>query len=167
MSEHRTNLSSWYLLCFPLSGACSGGDSSGPNPHETLGSPITPLRLRRSAIAAFLLLVYLPACTSWHIGTPTPAAFLQREQPSRIRVTRTDGTRLMLTGPTVRGDSLMGAADNRDTTWLTLPLSKVQFVEVEKFSVGNTLLVAGGAIGVLVWAVTCSPRSGLNAMPCP
>ena len=132
-------------------------------------TPLTPLRVRRSPLATLLLLVYLPACTSWHVGTPTPSAFVQREHPQRARVTRTDGTQLMLKEPAVLWDTLLGTLDNHDTIRVTLPLSQVQSVAVRKFSAEKTILVVGGVLGVVVvaWLIDCSGRSGLSAIGCP
>ena len=69
---------------------------------------IRALRSFRSAMSPLLCALYLTACHSWHIGTPTPAAFVEREDPAQVRVTRTDGSTLTLDAPAVRGDSLVG-----------------------------------------------------------
>jgi len=104
------------------------------------------LRSRRSPIACVLLLLYLPACYSWHTGTPTPAQFVETEHPQSVRVTLTDSridcgrsvststnwwegggaptptspcheSTYQLRNPVVRGDSLVGlVGGSRDTT---------------------------------------------------
>lgn len=138
-----------------------------------MASPMTLLRVRRSSIALLLLLAYLPACTSWHVGTPTPEAFIQREHPKVVRVTRIDGTRVTLTNPILAGDSLTGLSRPsdyiRDTTRVTIALSDVQSVAVEKFSAGKALIVAGAVVGALliIWVADCSGRSGWDALGCP
>jgi hypothetical protein len=116
-----------------------------------------PVRARRSGIAAFLLLLYLPACTSWHVGTPTPAQFVDREHPQAVRVTRADGGTIELKSPVVRGDSLVGTA-GRDST-VSLALSDVRSVAVKRTSTGKTLLAVGGGLVVLftaAWLIECS-----------
>lgn len=138
-------------------------------------SPLAPLRPRRSAIACLLLLAYVPGCTSWHVGTPTPAQFIQDEQPNRVRVTRVDGSTIMLHTPSVQGDSLYGKRETLTprseptTEPFTIPLAEIESVAVRKFSAGKTLLLLGGITGVVLiaWVIDCSGRSGLDAIGCP
>ena len=140
-----------------------------------MSSPLASLRTFRSAIGYLLLLTYLPACTSWHVGTPTPAAFVQREQPEHVRVTRVDGSQIMLVGPNVQGDTLYGkretltARSEPTTEPFSVPLADVQSVAVRRFSAGKTLLLVGGVIGgiLVAWVIDCSGRSGWAAIGCP
>ncbi len=139
-----------------------------------MNSLLSPMRARRSPIAALLLLLYLPACTSWHVGAPTPAQFVEREKPERAQVTKTDGSTVVLTSPVVRGDSLFGTRSaglvQGDTTRLVgLPLSEVRSVAVRKFSTGNTLLLVGAVVAVAFVGVLieCSGKSGWDAIGCP
>jgi len=116
------------------------------------------LRSRRSPIACVLLLLYLPACHSWHTGTPTPAQFVETERPQSVRVTRTDGTTLTVKSPVVRGDSLVGrVGDSQDTTRTVLALSDISRVQVKQPSTGKTvalvIVVAGVIVGLSVAAV--------------
>jgi hypothetical protein len=53
-----------------------------------------------------LLAAELLACTSWRVQGPTPEAAVSDRKPTVVRVTRTDGTRIILHRPLVRGDSL-------------------------------------------------------------
>ena len=140
-----------------------------------MSSSLASLRTHRSAMACLLLLTYLPACTAWQVGTPTPAAFVQREQPDRVRVTRVDGSQIMLVTPTVHGDSLSGQRETLNprseltTESFALPLTEVQSVAVRKFSAGKTVLLVGAIFGVVLvaWVIDCSGRSGLSAIGCP
>ena len=133
------------------------------------------MRVWRSGIAWLLLLAYLPACTSWHIGTPTPAQFVETEHPQSVRVTRTDGTTIQLQSPMIRGDSLVGTISARparedSSKTVSLALSDVRFVEVKRTSTGKTLLAVGGglALGIVVLAlIECSGASGWEAIGCP
>jgi hypothetical protein len=123
-------------------------------------SLMRPVRTRRSGIAYLLLLLYLPACTSWHVGTPTPAQFVETEHPQTVRVTRTDGTTLELKAPVVRGDSLVGTV-GRDRT-VSLALSDVRSVEVKRTSTGKTVLLVGAGVVVVVAVLLASLRSALS-----
>ena len=128
--------------------------------------PLQRLRAHRASLAYLLLVTYPPACTAWHVGTPTPAEFIAREQPQRIRVTRLDGTSVDLRTPEVRGDSLWGArggglaqGDNERT--VALALSDVRQVAVRRTSAGKTLLLVGGSVAALfiAAAIACSGSS--------
>ena len=117
-------------------------------------STLAGFRSRRHVLSCLLLLLYLPACSSWHVGTPTPAQFVEEERPASVRVTRTDGSTLNLGSPVVRGDSLVGTSglglarvDMPRT--VSLPLSDVRNVAVQRFSVGKTLLLVGGGMAAL------------------
>ena len=131
-----------------------------------MSSSMRVLRSRRSAISALLGALYLTACHSWQVGTPTPAQFVAREHPAQVRVTRTDGSTVMLNAPAVRGDSLVGlagAAKAGDSVRAAgLPLSDVSSVAVRKSDTGMTvLLTAGIVVGVVggamlaVWFIYC------------
>lgn len=107
----------------------------------------------------FLLCVYLSACSSWHVVTPSPAQYVQDERPSSVLVTRTDRSTLVLRSPTVREDSLTGTtttglARGDTARTVSLPLADVQSVAVRKFSVGKTALLVIVPIGAL-WLAAC------------
>jgi len=122
---------------------------------------------RRSGIACLLLLAYLPACTSWHVGTPTPAQFVETQHPKRVRVTRSDGTKMELRTPMVQGDSLLGTAGEDTTRQVSLPLSDVRSVAVQRVSAWKTtLVVLGGVIGVLVVTTIVECSNPENAIVC-
>ncbi len=114
-------------------------------------SSMRVLRSRRQAISALLGVLSLSACHSWQVGTPTPAQFVEREHPERVRVTRTDSSTVTLDSPAVRGDSLVGllagapaGGDSARTTGL--PLSNVESVAVKKASAGKTALLVTGIV---------------------
>lgn len=48
------------------------------------------------------------ACTGWRLEPLSPAAVIQQQQPSAIRVDRADGHREVWYKPAVRGDTLIG-----------------------------------------------------------
>ena len=110
-------------------------------------SSLSLLRSRRPTISALLGVLYLTACHSWQVGTPTPAQFVEREHPAQVRVTRTDHSTVTLDSPAVRGDSLVGLLAGRDSALTTgFPLSNVESVAVKKSSAGKTVLLTTGIV---------------------
>lgn len=61
-------------------------------------------------LAGVLVSPLLLSCTSWRLQQISPAQLISEKQPSKIRVTRSDGTRIVLTQPRLSGDSLIGSA---------------------------------------------------------
>jgi hypothetical protein len=125
---------------------------------------INRARSYRRGVSALLLLIYLPACASWHLGTPNPAQFVETERPEQVRVTRTDGSSFTLASPSIRGDSLIGRGGgglSREDSARTVavPLSDVSKVEVRKTSVGKTLAMVGGVLAALL-IIGCATTSG-------
>jgi hypothetical protein len=122
---------------------------------------------RRQIVSAALALL-LPACTTWQVGTPSPAEFVTNKHPESVRVTRMDSSKFDLRSPEVLDDSLVGKvgggmahADTART--VSLPLSDVQSVEVKKTSVGNTIALIGGiwlGLGLIGAAAGCGDASG-------
>jgi hypothetical protein len=109
----------------------------------------------RSGIASLLLTLYLPACGSWHVGTPTPAAFIEKEQPPQVRVTRVDGSTIDLDKPSIRGDSLLGTPVSEAALYVSgqevaIALSDIRTVAVRKTSMLMTGLVAGAIVAIVI-----------------
>ncbi len=105
--------------------------------------------LFRRQIVSGALALLLPACTTWQVGTPTPAEFVTNKHPNLVQVTRTDGSKFDLRFPRVLDDSLMGTvagglAQEDSARTLGLPLSEVQSVAARKTSVGKTVALIGG-----------------------
>ena len=119
----------------------------------------------RRALSILLLVLYLPGCASYH-QTRTPLAELTTSPraPARIRVTRTDSTRVEIWQPFVRNDSVIGqnAVPQKATRYLVVPLADVGSVEVRQPSPLLTLgligVVAALTIGALAlyWTAVCS-----------
>jgi len=120
------------------------------------------VRLRRQIVSGVLALA-LPACTSWQVGTPTPADYVSTKHPDLVRVTRTDGSRFDLRSPKVEGDSLVGLvgggfAPGDSTRYSSVLLSDVQSVESQHAETGATLALIGGvmfAVGIIAVASGC------------
>ena len=110
---------------------------------------MAPIREHRRTVAALLLFLYLPACTSWQVGKPSPEEFLENEQPEKVRVTQTDGSRFELMSPAVRADSLVGRVNGG--TSVSIALSEVQKIEVSESDSAKDVLelpvrVSGDAV---------------------
>jgi hypothetical protein len=121
-----------------------------------MGRALPAVRSWRRLVSTLLLLTYLPACSTWQVGTPTPAQFVEQKKPHSIRVTRTDGSRITLTSPMVRNDSILGNSGAGDPEHsVALALSDVQQVEVRKIATGKTLLLVGGIL-VAVAIIGCA-----------
>ena len=120
----------------------------------------------RSVLLLFLVL-NLTACTSWHsVAIPSPAEFIEAEQPDRVRVTMQDGSQLDIEKPFVSGDQLLGK-DWR--TWevnrllgnaddVSVPLADILQLEVRRYdlarSAGVSGLVVVGLLGALLYGAS-------------
>ena len=119
-------------------------------------SAMSTLRTRQSRRACVLMLLYLPACTSWQVGGPTPAQFIEQERPTQVQVSRTDGSTIVLNSPTIRGDSLIGTVsrgnvrDARNSS-VSVPLSDVRTLAVSRSSTGMTVMIV--VVGIIVVGV--------------
>jgi hypothetical protein len=113
---------------------------------------MAPIRAHRRALAALLLVLYLPACTSWQVGKTSPDQLFEDDPPEKVRVTQTDGSRVELLAPMITPDTLWGTVKGGDT--VSIALSQVQKVEVRHFDGLKSLAVIFGIlIGVWVAAV--------------
>jgi hypothetical protein len=105
-----------------------------------------------------------PSAITWQVGTPTPARFVEAEQPKSIWVTRTDGTILTLKSPVVRGDSLVGSVSSEGATPTTgVALSDVGSVAIHKTEGGRTALLVIGIVGVVVGGLVAAAAIAIGA----
>ena len=112
----------------------------------------------RRILSCLLLPAYLSSCTSWQVQGVSPQQVIEREQPSRIRVTRTDRSEVFLDDPQVSGDMLIGF--RRDMTYdsiyeatdtsavLEIPLADISHVAISKTDVGKGILIGLGVAAV-------------------
>ena len=70
---------------------------------------------------------------------------ISEEQPSKVRLTLTDGSTVVLEQPVVSGDTLTGVGEGEQ---VTIPVSGVTDVAVRKTNAGKTI-----GLGVLVGGV--------------
>ncbi len=105
-------------------------------------------RLIRLAAVPLLACSLLGACTTWRarpVDQPATAAFVAKQ----ARVTRADGTILMMTDAHVRGDSLSGTAARGAR--VAVALRDVRRVEVRRPNeLGDAILAAFAAAAVAV-----------------
>jgi hypothetical protein len=98
--------------------------------------------------AALLLLTLGAGCRSWQPVLPPLAGAPSR--PTRVRVTRADGSRVELVGASVRGDTLYGerrggAAPGRGAV-AAVPLDSVRRLEARGVSGARTGTLAAGVL---------------------
>ena len=67
------------------------------------------------ALLAVLVLTAQAACTSWRVQQAAPAEVFRERSPKSVRLTLTDSTRLQLSSPTLRNDSLIGLTNGHRT----------------------------------------------------
>src|SRR2546430_17661706 len=100
----------------------------------------------RRPIVCTLLVCYLAACTSWHVEEGmSPLQLISTKQPHVVRLTRADGSRMVLDQPRiVAGDSLAGT--HYKMTSRVAPSAVTQGA-TPKFCAGKT---NGGFLGPFV-----------------
>jgi hypothetical protein len=118
-----------------------------------------------------ILLLIAPcatACTGWRVQRLAPESVLVAQQPTRMLVTRTDGSRQVLNQPSVVQDTLQGTASQGTAAPGTplgttrIALSDVRHVSTRQFSPGNTfgLLLGMSALAfgafIALLAISCS-----------
>ncbi len=116
-------------------------------------TPMVKHAIRR-AIAAVVLLAYLPACTGWHRLPETQPAPL-KESPQSLRITLKSGERIELRKARLSGDSLIGEikpTPNESPVRFAVGLSSVQRIEDRKVNTARTVALVVGSIGVAALA---------------
>ena len=114
----------------------------------------------RRPIAGALLLCYLAACTSWHVHEGvTPLQLISTEHPRVVRLTRADGSRMVLDQPRIAaGDSLAGVRYGMPSS---VAVSDVTQVATPRLSAGKTIGLFVGlsvvAVGIAVIACLSGP----------
>ena len=124
-------------------------------------------RYRTRSVLLLFLLLNLTACTSLQsIGPVSPRQFIELDQPEHVRVTMPGGIQEELENPFVVGDELVG---KRWSSWnfirwfsltgdLSVPLADIINLEVERPSIGRTVLLGLGTVAVFLFAVFNAPQ---------
>src|SRR5437899_10921054 len=90
----------------------------------------------RRPIAFTLLLWYLAGCTSWRVQDLTPQQVIDQRHPASVRVTRRDGSQLVLDHPRIaKGASLVGLVQGATYGVAVLV---ADHLAIRRFIVGNT-----------------------------
>lgn len=105
--------------------------------------------MARSGLLAVLILSVVQGCSSWTQQPLTAgvAPVVSTERP--VRVTRANGSMMVLTHPYLAGDSLVGEVGDPPQR-AALPLRDIQRVEERRGSAGRTAGVVGAGAGVVV-----------------
>ena len=108
--------------------------------------------VRGVALALFVL--YLPACTTWRAQSFPAQAVILDERPTRIRLTRLDGSRVEVANPRIVGDSVVGISLDwgRLAGGPAVALNDIRLVETQQIHATNTKLVVVG-LGIAALAV--------------
>jgi hypothetical protein len=109
------------------------------------------------ACSTLALALSLVGCFSWRPYEPATPLSESTGLPHRLRATLADSSRVELTSPFVRADTLYGRSGPRRDT-LTLAVTEVRRLERERFSVWRTIGVTVGAPAaalVAAYAVVC------------
>ena len=113
------------------------------------------LSLRGFLLAAFLA-ASLSACATWRPYIAPAELEPARSLPYRLRAARTDGTKLSLTAPFARSDTLFGRVHG-DT--VGVPIAEIARLERERLSPARTVLTFVGiplALYGLTYLILCS-----------
>jgi hypothetical protein len=111
-------------------------------------------------IATLVSTTFAAACTSWHIQNAAPEQVIVRDHPDKLRVTRADSSRIVLSQPRVSGDSLFGFGNHAE---VGMPLLDVSSVAERRFDVGKSIGLGVGipaiTVGIL-YLVACGGGGG-------
>lgn len=97
----------------------------------------------RRLLSLSLLAVHLGACTTWRVQQPTPETVIRDRAPTTIRITRTDGSTVIVHRPMIEGDSVVGqltGSESADTAAkrIAIPLSAIEAVAIRRLHVLKT-----------------------------
>lgn len=118
--------------------------------------PVRSWYSRRAGITGLVLAAWCSsACTHWKVQSAFPEQVVSR-RPHKVRVTRNDGSRVVLRRPEMVGDTLYGAprgggmaAGNRRPA---VALIDVSDIAVRRVSVVRTTALALGTLALAAFA---------------
>ena len=99
-------------------------------------------------VTLILLSSSLVACSSWRVLNVAPAQLVQGQEPTRLRVTRQDGSQWVIDRPRLNTDSLLGESQRAP---IAVPLNDIHALAVRKGDTGKTLALIGGLAGGLLF----------------
>ncbi len=125
-------------------------------------------RLAAASLGGLTLLLSI-GCTHWATQDLSIDRLLETKHPTRVRVTRADGQRTVLSAPRIVGESLVGMTEahgSRSTA--AVALADIRSLEVRRVNAATTVaLVAGAGVTAAVIAVAASGPGEKPATPPP
>ena len=117
-----------------------------------------PLVLPRSVVATVLLAGQVAGCSSWRVEQAPPEQVLHQRTPTEVRVTRTDGSQLVLGRPRISGDSLTGFAGGALRGVL---MTDIGAIATRHGNAGKSVLLGVGSLGgaLVIGAIAASASS--------
>ena len=111
---------------------------------------------RRAGVTGLVLVAWSSgACTHWKVQSAFPEQVVSVRRPQKVRVTRDDGSRIVLRQPEIVGDTLYGAPrDGRAAAGSPRPavaLTDVSEVAVRRVNVVRTAVLALGTLVVAAY----------------
>ena len=94
----------------------------------------------RLPIVCLLLLVSLPACTTWHLRGISLKELIVTEHPNVVRLTRADGSRVVVNQPLLVGSDSVAGFHNG--VYSNLAFADVTQVATQKVSASKTIALA-------------------------
>lgn len=118
----------------------------------------------RSVVIPVALAAFMSGCTRWTVVFgPVPTAptaeaveeLLTTRNPDKVRVSRSDGTTVEITGPSVENDSILRAAIPRTG----VPVEDIRTIETREINGGATTLIVVGAVGLVLTGLALAALS--------
>ena len=118
--------------------------------------PVRSWYSRRAGITGLVLAAWCSsACTHWKVQSAFPEQVVSR-RPQKVRVTRDDGSRMVLRQPVIAGDTIYGAPRNgRVSAGSPRPavaLTDIGDVAVRKVNVVSTVALTLGTLALAALA---------------
>ena len=114
-----------------------------------------------AAVSTLLLVLGQAGCFTSPRPVTNPGPMLQSDPPKRIWVSLASGTEMVIDGPKVYGDSLLGFTQkNGESEEVWLPLSDLQEVRTRHFSGTRTALLGGAFAAAAALLVLSIPTDG-------
>lgn len=114
---------------------------------------------RHGLTAALALSAALSGCTRWHQLETAPDRVVMEKRPGAVRLTRSDGSRVVLLRPFMVRDSVVGDAEGAEQR-TAVPRDSVTAVAVRQVNVALTVITIVAGLG-LVFAALCLGVEGV------
>lgn len=111
-------------------------------------------------IACVLMVSATAGCYAWRPQSLVAPYVIAHEQPSVIRVTRTDSLHVVIANPRLVGDSVVGTHHGRP---IAQPLSDVAYVSLRRSSNSIGLVILGGVVTVALLAALAASLGGIGS----